>query len=84
MRRNDCWCGWPEVAAYPLDPRSGLVDYEALTKLAQNFRPRVILARAASSPRLLDLVRFRSVCDHVGAILLTDYAQVGLLKHEKK
>ncbi len=61
---------------YGIDPESGLIDYEQVERLAQEHRPKLIIAGFSAYSRVLDWQRFRSIADSVGAFLLADMAHV--------
>ncbi len=60
--------------AYQLDPRTGLLDYDAIRRLALEHRPRIVVAGHSAYPRQLDFGRFRAIADEVGAVLFVDMA----------
>jgi glycine hydroxymethyltransferase len=62
------------AVAYQLDPRTGLLDYDAIRRLALEHKPRVVVAGHSAYPRQLDFARFRAIADEVGAILFVDMA----------
>ena len=51
---------------------NGLIDYEELEKLANNFKPKLLICGYSAYPRDLDYERFRKIADNVGAYLLCD------------
>ncbi|HJR54256.1 MAG TPA: serine hydroxymethyltransferase [Gemmatimonadota bacterium] len=63
-----------EVASYGVDPDSGLIDYDALQRVAEDARPRVVVAGGSAYSRTIDFARFREVADSVGARLVVDMA----------
>ncbi|CDJ38127.1 Serine hydroxymethyltransferase, related [Eimeria tenella] len=63
-----------ESLPYGLDPKTGLIDYDDLEKVATVFRPKMIICGHSAYPRLLDYKRFREIADKVGAILWCDMA----------
>ncbi|MGE5087532.1 MAG: serine hydroxymethyltransferase [Candidatus Levyibacteriota bacterium] len=65
---------WFKVAAYGLDPDTELIDYDAAERLADEHRPKLIIAGASAYSRVIDWKRFRSIADHVGALLMVDMA----------
>ena len=65
-----------ETMPYKVDPQSGLIDYEYLSKISKLFRPKIIVAGISCYSRNLEYAKFRSICDDVGAILLADMAHV--------
>ena len=60
---------------YGLD-RHGVIDYEQVARLAEQHRPKVIIAGASAYPRAIDYVQFREVADSVGAYLLADISHI--------
>lgn len=52
------------------------IDYDQLEQLAQENRPKVIVAGASAYPRELDFQRFRQIADRVGARLMVDMAHL--------
>jgi glycine hydroxymethyltransferase len=65
---------WFHVVAYGLDPKTELIDYEAAERLAQEHRPKLIVAGASAYSRVIDWERFRKIADAVGAFLMADMA----------
>jgi glycine hydroxymethyltransferase len=54
----------------------GLIDYDEMERLAQLFRPKLIIAGFSAYPRELDYIRFRKAADSVGALLMADIAHI--------
>src|SRR5215213_11646638 len=50
------------------------IDYDELARLAEEHRPKMIIAGGSAYPRIIDFKRFREVADSVGAIFLVDMA----------
>src|SRR4029453_466886 len=50
---------WFHVVAYGLDPATELLDYAAAEQLAQEHKPKLIIAGASAYSRLIDWARFR-------------------------
>ena len=65
---------WFNVVAYGLDPESELIDYAAAERLAEEHRPKLIVAGASAYSRVIDWKRFRAIADAVGAQLMVDMA----------
>ncbi len=61
---------------YGLKPDTGLIDYEQIERLAQEHKPRMIVAGFSAYSRALDFERFRAIADSVGALLFVDMAHV--------
>ena len=62
------------VVAYHVRQEDSLVDMDEVARLAQEHRPKMILAGWSAYPRHLDFALFREIADDVGAYLLTDMA----------
>ena len=61
---------------YGIDNDTGEVDYDDVARLAQEHKPKLILAGFSAYSRVLDWQRFRDIADSVGAYLLVDMAHV--------
>jgi glycine hydroxymethyltransferase len=61
---------------YGLKADTGLIDYEQIERLAQEHKPRMIVAGFSAYSRFLDFARFRAIADSVGALLFVDMAHV--------
>ena len=61
-----------DAVAYGVDRDSGFVDMQEVARLAEEFRPKMILAGWSAYPRQLDFAAFRQVADSVGAYLFVD------------
>ena len=57
---------------YGVDRETGRLNYENIFSLAQNIKPRMIIAGASAYSRDIDYVKFREIADSVGAFLLAD------------
>jgi glycine hydroxymethyltransferase len=62
------------VVAYGVDRETSRVDMEEVARVADEFRPKIIIAGWSAYPRQLDFAAFREVADSVGALLLVDMA----------
>ena len=61
---------------YGLDPSTGQIDYAQVERLAQEHRPKLIIAGFSAYSRIIDWTRFRRIADAVGAWFLVDMAHV--------
>ncbi|MDB2389001.1 serine hydroxymethyltransferase [Flavobacteriaceae bacterium] len=59
---------------YGVDKETGLLNYQTIRSLAQEHKPKMIIAGASAYSREIDYAEFRSIADEVGAILLADIA----------
>src|SRR3954452_6702774 len=62
------------VVAYGVDPETSRVNMDEVARVAEEFRPKIIIAGWSAYPRQLDFAAFREVADSVGAYLLVDMA----------
>ncbi len=60
---------------YGID-ESGMVDYDAIAKLAEECQPKMLMAGFSAYSRTLDWQKFRDIADAVGAYLVVDMAHV--------
>jgi glycine hydroxymethyltransferase len=65
-----------KAVQYGLDPNTGEIDYVQVEKLAQEHRPRLIIAGFSAYSRVIDWERFRKIADGVSAYFLVDMAHV--------
>ena len=61
---------------YGISAETGAVDYVEVARLAQEHKPKLLLAGFSAYSRVLDWQRFRDIADSVGAYLLVDMAHV--------
>ena len=62
--------------SYGVDLETGRIDYEEVARLADEIRPKLIVAGASAYPREIDFVKFREIADSVGAYLMVDMAHI--------
>ena len=60
--------------SYGTDPETGLLDYAEVRRLAEEFRPLVIVAGYSAYPRRIDFAAMREIADSVDATLMVDMA----------
>ena len=60
--------------SYGVDPLTELIDYDAVARLAQEFRPAVVVAGYSAYPRKVNFATMREIADSVGATLMVDMA----------
>jgi glycine hydroxymethyltransferase len=66
---------------YPLHyeashPEFERIDYDAVAKVCQEHKPKVLMCGYSAYPRTIDFARFRAIADSVGAILVADVAHI--------
>ena len=59
-----------------VDKETGLIDYNAVEKLALENKPKLIIAGGSAYSRIIDFKKFREICDKIGAYLLVDMAHL--------
>jgi len=61
---------------YGLSDKNEEIDYEQVERLANEHKPRMIVAGFSAYSRVVDWQRFRRIADSVGAYLFVDMAHV--------
>lgn len=59
---------------YGVDPQTHRIDFDALARLAQQHKPKLIVAGASAYPREIPHARFAQIASDVGAKLMVDMA----------
>lgn len=62
--------------AYGVDPDTALIDMANVRQLAEEHKPKMIVAGYSAYSRILDWGEFRQIADDVGAIFLVDAAHI--------
>ena len=65
---------WFNVVPYGVRRDDHRIDFEEVARLAEQHRPKVIVAGGSAYPRVIDFRRFREIADAVGAKLMVDMA----------
>jgi glycine hydroxymethyltransferase len=65
-----------KVIHYSVNPETEQIDYEAVQKLAQDNKPRVIIAGYSSYPWVPDWQKFKEIANEIGAYLLADVSHI--------
>lgn len=63
-----------KVVPYGVRKDDERIDYEELARLADQHKPKMIIAGGSAYPRILEFEKFRQIADSAGAILLVDMA----------
>jgi glycine hydroxymethyltransferase len=73
-----------DIVAYGVREEDSLIDMDELAQIAEDSRPKLILAGWSAYPRQLDFQRFREIADSVGALFVADMAHfAGLVAAEE-
>ncbi|NUH64456.1 serine hydroxymethyltransferase [Sulfitobacter sp. S0837] len=65
---------WFDVVSYEVSKDDHLIDMDNVRKVAQETKPKLIIAGASAYPRHMDFAAFRAIADEVGAYLMVDMA----------
>ena len=65
-----------ESYSYDIDPKTGLLNYDQIEKLAKKVKPKVIMSGYSAYPRALDFKKFKDIASGVGAVLIADIAHI--------
>ena len=65
---------WFNALSYTVSKEDGLIDYQQVSDLAHEHKPKLIIAGCSAYPRIIDFKKFREIADAVGAYLLVDMA----------
>ena len=64
------------IVPYGLDPRTGLIDYDEMERIALQTRPKLLIGGFSAYSRYMDWARMRDIADRVGALFWVDMAHV--------
>ncbi len=64
------------IIPYGVDKGTELIDYDEVARLAEEHKPKMIIAGASAYSRVIDFARFRQIADSVGAYLFVDMAHI--------
>jgi glycine hydroxymethyltransferase len=67
---------WYNFVPYGVDPKTEMLNYDEIERLALEHKPKLIIAGASSYSRIIDFERLRYIADKVGAKLLVDMAHI--------
>jgi len=67
---------WYSFVPYGVDPKTEMLNYDEIERLAVEHKPKLIIAGASSYSRIIDFERLRHIADKVGAKLLVDMAHI--------
>ncbi len=67
---------WFNVVPYRVRQDDQRIDYDFVAELAEQNKPKLILAGGSAYPRFIDFARFRKIADSVGAVFMVDMAHI--------
>jgi len=62
------------IVPYGVRREDEIIDYDEVARLAEEHKPKMIIAGGSAYPRIIDFKRFREIADSAGAIFLVDMA----------
>jgi len=62
--------------AYGVDETTHLINYDEVRRIANEAKPKLIVAGASAFPRKIDFKKFKEIADEVGAYLMVDMAHI--------
>ena len=65
---------WFNAVQYGVREDDHLIDYDEVERLAEEHKPKLIIAGGSAYPRHIDFKRFRAIADEVGAYFQVDMA----------
>jgi len=65
---------WFDANHYGVQRETGLIDYDAVEKLATELRPKMLIAGGSAYPREIDFVRMAAIAQKVDALFHVDMA----------
>ncbi|MFH1237723.1 MAG: serine hydroxymethyltransferase [Candidatus Aenigmatarchaeota archaeon] len=65
-----------KIAQYGVDPKTHLIDYDEVRKIALAEKPKILLSGATAYPRKIDFRAFAEIAAEAGAISMADIAHI--------
>lgn len=65
---------WFNAVSYGVREDDHLIDFEQVARLADEHKPKVIIAGGSAYSRIIDFKKFREIADSVGAVFMVDMA----------
>lgn len=67
---------WFNAVQYGVTSDTHLIDFDQVRALAQEHKPKMIIAGGSAYSRVIDFAKFREIADEVGAYLMVDMAHI--------
>ncbi|MGM0414552.1 MAG: serine hydroxymethyltransferase [Bacillota bacterium] len=61
---------------YGVEKNKEVIDFKQVKMLAEEYKPKMIVAGASAYPRIINFKKFRKIADDVGAYLMVDMAHI--------
>ncbi len=65
---------WFNAVSYGVREDNQLIDFEQVASLAEQHKPKIIIAGGSGYSRIIDFKKFREIADRVGAVFMVDMA----------
>lgn len=65
-----------KFVSYGVDKESEEIDYDIVRKLANEHKPKLIVAGASAYAKIINFKKFKEICDEVGAYFMVDMAHI--------
>ncbi|MGV6820475.1 MAG: serine hydroxymethyltransferase [Parvularcula sp.] len=65
---------WFNAVHYTVDPETHRIDMDDVARVADEMRPKLIIAGGSAYSRIIDFAAFREIANRVGAYLMVDMA----------
>lgn len=65
-----------KIISYGVTRDTETIDYDQMRKLAQEYKPRLIVSGASAYPRLIDFKKIKGIADEIGAYHVADIAHI--------
>ena len=65
-----------KVVAYGVRKEDERIDYEEMTRLAEEHKPKIVVVGASAYPRIIDFAAVRKAADACGAVIMADMAHI--------
>lgn len=66
---------WQQIS-YGVDKETEVLNYEEIRKIAEQEKPKLIIAGFTAYPRIIDWQKFREIADSCGAYLMVDMSHI--------
>jgi len=65
---------WLNSFHYDVDKETGLIDYSQVESLANQHKPKIIIAGGSAYSRIIDFKKFKEIAEKAGSYLMVDMA----------
>lgn len=65
-----------KVVQYGVDPKTHLLNYHEIEKLAKKYKPKIIVSGATAYSRIIKFKKFHAIAQTVGALSMADISHI--------